>query len=78
MMPIPDDAHDALKTGGVVRLDMITRPGRALRITGRALLPVLLDGRTVELDVIVAAGPNGGRCLISDDPALGTWLAAAG
>jgi hypothetical protein len=76
-MPIPDDVPDALAPGGVIRLDMVTRPNRALRIMGRALLPVLLDGRRVELDVIVAAGPNG-RCLISDDPALGAWLAAAG
>ena len=76
-MWFPPDALDDLKAGGVVQLKMVTRPDRALRMTGRAQLPVLLDGRTVELDVIVAAAPNGCRYLLSDDPALGAWLAAA-
>jgi len=76
-MWIPHEALDELKAGGVVQLQMVTRPDRALRMTGRAHLPVLLDGQTVELDVIVATAPNGARYLISDDPVLGPWLAGA-
>jgi len=75
-MWIPHEALDALKAGGVVRLQMVTRPDRALRMTGRAQLPVLLDGRTVALEVIVATAGNGARYLISDDPGLGDLLEA--
>jgi hypothetical protein len=76
-MWIPDEALDELKAGGVVRLQMVTRPDRALRMTGRTQLPVLLDGRTVDLEVIVATAGNGVRYLISDDPALSPWLDSA-